>query len=162
MPLRRAAKIPVTNFHKKELVKNILYATLCSTEEDLGVIDNLPELGGLEREVMQLVWSRGRTTAEAVRESLSRPLKESTVRTVLHRLEDKGYVTHTVEGRTFHFVAAEERGAVAAKAVQRIVNWFCNGSLEEVLVGMVDNAALDPKQLQALSDKIAKAKAKRK
>ena len=51
------------------------------------MIDNLPELGGLEREVMQLVWSRGRTTAEAVRESLSRPLKESTVRTVLHRLD---------------------------------------------------------------------------
>jgi predicted transcriptional regulator len=126
----------------------------------LGVIDNLPELGGLEREVMQLVWSRGRITAETVRENLSRPLKESTVRTVLRRLEDKGYVTHTVEGRTFHFAAAEKRGAVAAKAVQRIVNWFCNGSLEEVLVGMVDNAALDPKQLQALSDKIAKAKRK--
>jgi predicted transcriptional regulator len=122
----------------------------------------LPELGELEHEVMQLVWSKGPITAENVREHLRRPLKESTVRTVLRRLEDKGFVTHTVEGRTFHFEAAEKRGAVAARAVQRIVNWFCNGSLEEVLVGMVDNAALDPKQLQALSDKIAKAKARKK
>ncbi len=120
-----------------------------------------PDLGELEHEVMQLVWGSGRITAEQVREHLARPLKESTVRTVLRRLEDKGYVTHTVEGRTYHFSPAEARGAVAAKAVQRIVDWFCNGSLEEVLIGMVDNAALDPKQLQALSDKIAKAKARR-
>jgi predicted transcriptional regulator len=120
------------------------------------------DLGELEHEVMQLVWAHGPVTAESVREHLKKPLKESTVRTVLRRLEDKGFVTHTVEGRTFHFEAAEKRGAVAAKAVQRIVNWFCNGSLEEVLVGMVDNAALDPKQLQVLSDKIAKAKARKK
>ncbi len=122
----------------------------------------MSDLGELEHEVMQLVWAHGPVTAESVREHLKKPLKESTVRTVLRRLEDKGFVTHTVEGRTFHFEAAEKRGAVAAKAVQRIVNWFCNGSLEEVLVGMVDNAALDPKQLQVLSDKIAKAKARKK
>jgi BlaI family penicillinase repressor len=121
--------------------------------------DDLPDLGELEREVMQFVWAHGPTTAERARENLSKPLKESTVRTVLRRLEEKGYVTHTVSGRTYHFAAAEKRGAVAAKAVQRIMDWFCNGSLEEVLVGMVDNEALDPKQLQALSDKIAKAKA---
>jgi BlaI family penicillinase repressor len=122
----------------------------------------LPALGELEHEVMQLVWARGRITAEEVREELRRVLKESTVRTVLRRLEDKGYLTHTVEGRTFHFVAAEARGAVAAKAVQRIVDWFCDGSLEEVLTGMVDNAALSPKELQALSEKIAKARERKK
>ena len=62
-----------------------------------------------------------------------------------------------MQGRTFQFTAAEARGAVAAKAVKKIMDWFCNGSLEEVLVGMVDQRSLDPKQLQALSDKIAKA-----
>jgi predicted transcriptional regulator len=120
--------------------------------------DELPDLGELEREVMHLVWERGPVAAEDVREALDRPLKESTVRTVLKRLEDKGYVNHTVSGRTFMFTAAEARGAVAAKAVKRIVDWFCKGSLEEVLVGMVDAKALDPKQLQMLSDKIAKAR----
>ena len=104
--------------------------------------DSLPELGDLEHEVMQLVWANGPVTAEAVRERLSRPLKESTVRTVLRRLEDKGYTTHTVDGRTYVYQAAEPRGRVAAKAVQRIVDWFCNGSVEEVLVGMVENAML--------------------
>jgi predicted transcriptional regulator len=122
--------------------------------------DGLPELGDLEREVMQLVWAHGPITAEEVRERLSRRLKESTVRTVLRRLEDKGYTHHTVEGRTYVYHAAEPRGQVAAKAVKRIVDWFCNGSIEEVLVGMVDNAMLDQKQLKLLADQVAKAKAK--
>jgi BlaI family transcriptional regulator, penicillinase repressor len=120
----------------------------------------LPDLGDLEREVMQLVWEHAPVTAEAVRERLERPLKESTVRTVLRRLEDKGYVTHTVEGRTYIYRAAAPRGRVAAKAVQRIVDWFCNGSIEEVLVGMVDASMLDQRQLRLLADKVAKAKAK--
>jgi BlaI family penicillinase repressor len=123
--------------------------------------NGLPDLGELEREVMQLVWADGPVSAETVRETLQRPLKESTVRTVLRRLEDKGYATHTVEGRTYLFSAAEQRSAVAAKAVKRIMDWFCNGSLEEVLVGMVDQKSIDPEQLQALSDRIAE-KRKRK
>src|SRR5947209_6684886 len=122
--------------------------------------ESLPDLGDLERDVMQLVWANGTVTAEVVREQLSRPLKESTVRTVLRRLEEKGYTTHSVDGRTFVYQAAEPRGRVAAKAVQRIVDWFCNGSMDEVLVGMVDTAMLDQKKLRALAAKIAKAKAR--
>jgi BlaI family transcriptional regulator, penicillinase repressor len=124
--------------------------------------DSLPELGDLEREVMQLVWAGGPLTSETVRERLSRPLKESTVRTVLRRLEEKGYTTHTVDGRTYVYHAAEPRGRVAAKAVQRVIDWFCNGSVEEVLVGMVDSAMLDQRQLRMLADKVAKAKANEK
>jgi len=140
-------------------------ATICSitrsrTSQGAIMNDSLPELGDLEREVMQLVWANGPVTAEAVREQLSRPLKESTVRTVLRRLEEKGYTTHTVDGRTYVYQAAEDRGRVAAKAVQRIVDWFCNGSVEEVLVGMVDRAMLDQKQLRALADQVARAKAR--
>ena len=122
--------------------------------------DSLPELGDLERDVMQLVWAHAPITAEIVREKLARRLKESTVRTVLRRLEDKGYVRHVVDGRTYVYYAAQPRGRVAARAVQRIVDWFCNGSIEEVLVGMVDSAMLDQRQLRMLADKVAKAKAK--
>ena len=120
--------------------------------------DRLPDLGDLEHEVMQIIWAHGPVTAEIVRERLSRRLKESTVRTVLRRLEEKGYTRHTVDGRTYVYQATEARARVAAKAVQRIVDWFCNGSMEEVLVGMVDNAMLDQQQLRALADQVAKAK----
>ncbi len=116
------------------------------------------DLGDLERAVMQIVWNGGPMTAEEVRTHLTRPLKESTIRTVLRRLEDKGFVTHTVDNRTYIYRAAEARGRVAAKAVKRIVDWFCNGSVEEVLVGMVDSKMLDQKQLQMLAKKIEKAR----
>lgn len=120
--------------------------------------DELPDLGELEHAVMQLVWSEGPINAEDVRERLSRRLKESTVRTVLRRLEGKGYVSHVVDGRTYVYRAVEAREKVAAKAVKRIVDWFCNGSVEEVLVGMVDAKMVDRDQLQALADKITKLK----
>ena len=123
--------------------------------------DPMPELGELERAVMQLVWARDSITAEAVRELLPRRPKESTARTVLRRLEEKGYVTHTVEGRTYVFRAAKARRHVAAGAVRRIVDQFCNGSVEEILVGMMDAKMFDQRQLDMLREKIEKAKKRR-
>ena len=120
--------------------------------------DRMSDLGELEREVMQLVWSGGAVTAEVIREKLDRKPKESTVRTVLRRLEDKGYIKHTVLGRTFVFRAVASRQDVAARAVKHIVDWFCNGSLEEVLVGMADAQMLDSRTLQLLTKRIENAK----
>ena len=105
--------------------------------------ESFEDLGELQREVVQVVWAHAPVTAEAVRKRLSRPLKESTVRTVLRRLEEKGYITHTIDGRTFVYDVAAPRGQVAARAVRRIVDWVCNGSVEEVLVGMVDSNMID-------------------
>ena len=123
--------------------------------------ENPTDLGDLERDVMQLVWAGGPLTSETVRERLSRPLKESTVRTVLRRLEDKGFVTHSVQGRTYVFEAAEARREVAARAVRRIADWLCNGSVEEVLIGMVDTDMLGSGQLRQFADRIAKARQRR-
>ena len=94
---------------------------------------NVSDLGELEREVLHLVWKHGASTADWVQKALSRPLKESTVRTVLKRLEAKGHLTHSVDNRTFVYEAADTRGRAAARAVKRIVDRFCSGSLEEVL-----------------------------
>jgi BlaI family transcriptional regulator, penicillinase repressor len=117
--------------------------------------ESFEDLGGLQREVVRIVWACAPVTAEAVRERLSRPLKESTVRTVLRRLEEKGYITHTVDGRTYVYDVVTSRGRVAARAVQRIVDWVCDGSVEEVLVGMVDANMIDWRQLRLLADKFA-------
>jgi BlaI family transcriptional regulator, penicillinase repressor len=116
------------------------------------------DLGELEREVLSLIWKHGRATADAIQRQLSRRLKESTVRTVLKRLEAKGYLRHTVESRAFVYMATEGRAKAAARAVKRIIDRFCNGSVEEVLVGMVDADLLDRQELKRLAEKIAKAK----
>jgi BlaI family penicillinase repressor len=123
--------------------------------------DKVPDLGELELEVMQLLWAAGTTTADAIRERLARKPKESTVRTVLRRLEGKGYVTHTVDGRTFVFRAAEVRAQLAARAVKAVVDQLCNGSVEEVLMGMVDARMLDFWTLQRLAKRVEHAKGRK-
>jgi BlaI family penicillinase repressor len=85
-------------------------------------------------------------------------MKESTIRTVLRRLEQKGYVTHEVDGRTFIYRAAELRQNVAVRAVKNIIDRFCGGSAEELVIGMVDNRVLDRKQLERLAQKISQRK----
>ena len=95
-----------------------------------------------------------------MREELDRPLKDSTVRTVLRRLEEKGYLAHSVEDRTFIYRPAESRQRVAGRAVKRIVDWFCEGSVEALLVGMVDSKVLDRAELQRLATRIAAAQKK--
>jgi BlaI family penicillinase repressor len=115
------------------------------------------ELGELERNILLIVWRMGEVTAEQVREELDRPLKDSTIRTVLRRLEEKGYLAHTVENRTFLYRPAESRQRVAGRAVKRIVDWFCEGSVEALLVGMVDSKVLGRAELQRLADRIVQA-----
>jgi BlaI family penicillinase repressor len=115
------------------------------------------ELGELERSILLIVWRVGDVTAEQVREELGRPLKDSTIRTVLRRLEEKGYLAHSVENRTFLYRPAESRQRVAGRAVKRIVDWFCEGSVEALLVGLVDSKVLDRAELQRLADRIAEA-----
>jgi predicted transcriptional regulator len=115
------------------------------------------ELGELERSILSIVWRKTEITADQVREELGRPLKDSTIRTVLRRLEEKGYLKHSVEERTFIYRPAESRQRVAGRAVKRIVDWFCEGSVEALLVGMVDSKVLDRGELERLAERIALA-----
>jgi BlaI family transcriptional regulator, penicillinase repressor len=115
------------------------------------------ELGELERSILLIVWRMSTVTAEQVREELGRPLKDSTIRTVLRRLEEKGYLAHSVDNRTFHYRPAESRQRVAGRAVKRIVDWFCEGSVEALLVGMVDSKVLGRAELERLAERIAAA-----
>jgi len=109
---------------------------------------------------MDFIWTHGSTTAEACREAMAstRPMKDSTIRTVLRRLEEKGYVSHEVEGRTFIYRPSDKRQNVAVRAVKNIIDRFCGGSAEALVLGMVDNAVLDRKQLERLARKIAEGK----
>ncbi|MGA8431784.1 MAG: BlaI/MecI/CopY family transcriptional regulator [Candidatus Sulfotelmatobacter sp.] len=117
----------------------------------------LKNLGEVEQIVMDYVWTHGPSSSEECREALasSRPMKDSTIRTVLRRLEEKGYLTHKTEGRTFIYKASDARQNVAVRAVKNIIDRFCGGSAEQLVLGMVDNAVLDRKQLERLARKIA-------
>jgi predicted transcriptional regulator len=119
-------------------------------------------LSAVEHLVMGVVWSRPSCTAEDVRVALAsrHPMKESTARTMLKRLEEKGYVRHKVDGRTNVYSGAEPPQNVAAKAVRQIIDRFCGGSLEQLLVGMVANDVVDERELKELAQRIARRKRK--
>jgi BlaI family transcriptional regulator, penicillinase repressor len=117
-------------------------------------------LGEVEQMVMDFVWSHGPCSSESCREGLAatRPMKDSTVRTVLRRLEQKGFVSHAIDGRTFMYRAAENRENVAVRAVKSIIDRFCGGSAEELVVGLVNNDIIDRRQLERLFRKVAQGK----
>jgi BlaI family penicillinase repressor len=114
-------------------------------------------LGAAEQLVMDHVWAHGPVSAEACREGLQTvwPMKDSTMRTVLKRLEEKGFVTHTTEGRTFMYTAVEAPASVAGRTVKHLLDRFCGGSAEALLMGMVNADVLTPQQLERLAAKIA-------
>ncbi|HTX33543.1 MAG TPA: BlaI/MecI/CopY family transcriptional regulator [Bryobacteraceae bacterium] len=116
----------------------------------------------LEQFLLDYVWAHPDCTAEICREGLApeRKLKDSTIRTILRKLEEKGYVTHKVDGRTFVYRAVDSRRNVAVEAAKQLIDRFCGGSVEELLVGLVDNQVLEPKQLQRLAEKIARRREK--
>lgn len=120
----------------------------------------MPTLGELEAEVLRLLWQHGPSTAEGVRARLDRPLKESTVRTVLRRLEEKGYAQHETEGRTFLFSAATPAAEVAERGVRGLADWLYKGSVADLLVGFVDSDRLEPAELDRLAALIESARRK--
>ncbi len=114
-------------------------------------------LSELERQTMEVLWKIGPANAEQVREALAadRPLKDSTVRTILRRLQEKGYIRHRVDGRTYIYSVMEAPQNVAVRAVRQIIDRFCGGSVEQLLVGMVENEIVDRRELWQLAQKIA-------
>jgi BlaI family penicillinase repressor len=117
-------------------------------------------LSELEHLVLDVMWKRPQSTAEDVRLALAQihPMKESTARTILKRIEEKGYVKHHVEGRTNVYRVSEPQRNVVIAAVRQIIDRLCSGSVEQLLVGMVDGKLLDERELNRLAKKLASRK----
>jgi BlaI family penicillinase repressor len=117
-------------------------------------MSNLPPLGDLEHEILTIVWAGGEMTAAEVRGKVARQLKDATVRTVLRRLEEKGYLTHTVESGTFIYRSKESAASAAADAVKGLLERFCDGSIERALQALIDATRVEPKQLAAIAGRL--------
>lgn len=112
-----------------------------------------PPLTELENEIMHVIWRSGPSSVEAVYLALTpaRKLKESSVRTMLRRLEKKRYLSHESDGRAYIYKAAEGPRRLAARAVRQIIDRFCQGSVTELVTGMVDAEVLSDQELDQLA-----------
>jgi BlaI family transcriptional regulator, penicillinase repressor len=117
----------------------------------------------LENEVMQAVWGAAPCSVEAVHGTVSRRrnIKETSIRTILRRLESKGYLTHEEEGRAYFYRAAQPARSLAAHAVRQIIDRFCRGSVEELVSGMVDAKVLSKTEMKRLEEFVLSRKGRK-
>ena len=123
----------------------------------------LPGLSQSQREIMEIVWQRGEVSAVEVREILSkkRELAKNTVRTLLDRMEEKGWLTHREDGRTYLYSAAQPREASIGQKVLEVVEHVCGGSPEELVTALLDYRGLSPQELKRIRTMLDEAKATR-
>jgi predicted transcriptional regulator len=121
-------------------------------------------LTDLENDVMQAVWDSAPCTVEAVHHVVSRKhkLKETSTRTLLRRLEKKGYLSHESDGRAYVYRAVEPARSLAARAVKQIIDRFCRGSVEELVSGMVEAKVFSEGEMESLEKFVRGRKTGRK
>ena len=113
-------------------------------------------LTSLQRAIVDFVSAKGPSTAEQIREGLHarHPLSDSSIRTLLRRLEARGLMSHVVEGKVFVYRTEVPSMRVAADAVRRLIHGFWAGSAEQFLTGLVDEKVLSMAEIQRLARKV--------
>ncbi len=89
------------------------------------------------REIMDIVYQRGQVTATDLEKSLSGNPANSTIRTQLRTLEQRGYLIHEEEDGRFIYRAAHSKPSAARVAMQRFLQTFVNGSAEGALATLL-------------------------
>jgi BlaI family penicillinase repressor len=120
-------------------------------------------LSPAQQEIMEIVWEKGEVAAVEVRELLAngRALARETVRTVLQRMEDKGWLKHRVVGRTFFYSAAVPRGATAGQKVLELIDTVCGGSPERLMTALLDYRGLSAEEAARIEAMIKAARDKK-
>jgi BlaI family transcriptional regulator, penicillinase repressor len=113
-----------------------------------------------ERQIMDILYRRGRATAGEVMEELPGEPSYSTVRAQLRVLEDKGHVNHEEEGLRYVYAPAVPRHAARKSALKHLVETFFDGSAEQVVAAVLGGEAsrLSDEDLERISELIEKAR----
>jgi predicted transcriptional regulator len=113
-----------------------------------------------ERQIMDVLYRRGRAAAADVMAELPGEPNYSTVRTQLRVLEDKGHVRHEEEGGRYIYAPAVPRHAARKSALKHLVETFFDGSAEQVVAAVLGGEAsrLSDEELDRVSALIDKAR----
>jgi BlaI family transcriptional regulator, penicillinase repressor len=113
-----------------------------------------------ERQIMDILYRRGRATASEVQADLSGGPSYSTVRTQLRVMESKGHVRHQEEGLRYVYMPAVPRHTARKSALRHLVDTFFDGSTEKVVGALLggEGTRLSEEELQRIAELVAKAK----
>ena len=113
-----------------------------------------------ERQIIDILYRRGRATAAEVMEDLPGDSSYSTVRTQLRVLEEKGHVRHEQDGQRYVYSPAVSRGTVRRSALKHLVETFYEGSVEQAVAALLggEGSRLTDQQLDRIEDLIKRAR----
>ena len=113
-----------------------------------------------ERQIMDILYQRGKASASEVREAMEAAPGYSAVRAMLRVLEEKGHVKHQAEGLKYVYVPVVARDKAKRSAVKHVMETFFNGSAEQIVAALLDVAStrLTREELDRMSEMIEQAK----
>jgi predicted transcriptional regulator len=111
-----------------------------------------------ERQIMDILYSRGPSTAAEVLAALPDPPSYSAVRALLRILEDKGHARHEQQGTRYVYLPRVPRKRARRSALSNLVKTFFDGSAAQAAAALVDSGSLSNDDLSRLSTLIEKAR----
>ena len=113
-----------------------------------------------ERQIMDIIYQRGRATAQDVMEDLPDPPSYSAVRAMLRLLEEKGRLKHEQHGQRYVFLPTVAREKARKSALQQMLKTFFGGSTEQAVAALLDlsRSKLSKDELDRLSQMIEEAR----
>jgi predicted transcriptional regulator len=120
-------------------------------------------LGGFsrrEREILDILYQRGKASATEVRDAMEDAPSNSAVRTLLRVLEEKGHVRRRAEGLKYVYVPAVAKEKAKRTAVKHLLETYFDGSSEQIVAALLDvsSTALTRQELDRMTEMIEKAK----
>jgi predicted transcriptional regulator len=122
--------------------------------------EKLPGLSRRERQIMDVLYQRGKASAADVREGISDPPSYSAVRAMLRVLEEKGHIAHSMDGVKYVFSPTVRRDKAKRSALKHLLDTFFNDSPEQVVAALLDvsSTRLTRQELDRMAEIIDKAK----
>jgi len=111
-----------------------------------------------ERQIMDALYRRGRATAAEVMKDLPGEPSDSTVRTQLRILEQKGQVRHIEENLRYVYEPVVHRGSVSQSALSHVVDTFFEGSIQKVVAALLGREPVSREELDRVEALVKKAK----
>jgi predicted transcriptional regulator len=115
-------------------------------------------LGKRERQIMEIVYRRGRATVSDVLADLPDPPSYSSVRGMLRYLEDKGHLRHEADGPRFVYLPTARKQDVRRSALANVVRTFFDGSTSTAMAALLEAKPLSREEYERLSRLLEDAK----
>ena len=123
-------------------------------------LKDLPPLSRAQRELMEVIWDHGELGVLEATTLMNkqRPVARNTIRTLLERMREKGWLTHRVDGRSYLYSPTVPREESLGQRVMDMVDKACGGNPEKLMMALLDYRGLSEEEVLRISKMLEDAK----